>query len=412
MRILRVFIYFSAALTIAGCAGDAATPQQPEEPNETSDIDVGLFTSLAVDGTGRLHVSYWDATNDDLKYASCAGDCDMVANWQVVTLEANGEVGAFTSLAVDGSDGVHVSYLYTDDTADPADRDDLKYATCAADCTNASNWNAVVVDAPFNVGTHSSLTVDGTGRVHVIYRDAASRDLKYATCATDCTTAANWQAVALDPTPNVGFAGSLSVDGSERLHLSYWDYGNGNLKYGTCAADCTTVANWQLVTVLTLSPPGTMGHYNSLAVDGNGGLHVGYQDFNDFDLDYATCAASCTTAASWQTVSVDVPDQVGQYASVAVDASIRVHMAYRDVTNGDLKYATCAAGCATAGNWQALAVDVLGDVGRYTSLGVDGTGRVHVSYYDVTNSNLKYATCAASCATTGNWQAVTVDTGL
>jgi hypothetical protein len=87
-------------------------------------------------------------------------------------------------------------------------------------------------------------------------------------------------------------------------------------------------------------------------------------------------------------------------------------MAYRDVTNGDLKYATCAAGCATAGNWQALAVDVLGDVGRYTSLGVDGTGRVHVSYYDVTNSNLKYATCAASCATTGNWQAVTVDTGL
>jgi hypothetical protein len=48
--------------------------------------------------------------------------------------------------------------------------------------------------------------------------------------------------------------------------------------------------------------------------------------------------------------------------------------------------------------WQAVTVDADGSVGQYTSLAVDGSGSLHVSFFDGTNANLKYATCVADCA--------------
>ena len=65
-------------------------------------------------------------------------------------------------------------------------------------------------------------------------------------------------------------------------------------------------------------------------------------------------------------------------------------MSYDDLTTADLKYATCAAACADATNWRTATVDATGDVGFYTSLAVDGTGRVHVSYWNYGNADLKY----------------------
>lgn len=134
---------------------------------------VGRYSSLGVDGSGRLHVSYFDGANGDLRYATCAPGCATAASWQPVTADSAGSVGRHTSLLVDGSGRLHVTY------ADNTDLDfDLKYATCAADCVEAANWEALTVDSAGRVGETNSLVVDANGRLHVTYFDGTNIDLK------------------------------------------------------------------------------------------------------------------------------------------------------------------------------------------------------------------------------------------
>jgi len=295
---------------------------QPVAVDQTG--TVGRYSSLAVDGTGQVHVSYFDDTNSELKYATCAASCTTAATWQTVTVDQGG--GSYNSLAVDGTGGVHVSYR---------DGTDLKYASCAANCMTAASWATVVVDQGGDLGAYSSLALDGSGRVHVSYSDGT--DLKYATCPAGCTVAANWTNVAVDQTGYAGAYSSLAVDGSGRLHVSYFEETKGDLRYATCAADCSTAANWQTVAA---DEAGDIGYSASLAVDGSGRLHVSYADFTNGDLKYATCAADCTSPSSWQTTALDHTGNLGgeDYTSLAVDASGGVHVSYFDDTNADLKY--------------------------------------------------------------------------
>src|SRR5262245_52024097 len=61
---------------------------------------------------------------------------------------------------------------------------------------------------------------------------------------------------------------------------------------------------------------------------------------------------------------VDPTGIVGQYTSLALDASGHPRISYYDVTNGDLKYAA-----KNGATWTIETVDgASGDVGQYTSL--------------------------------------------
>lgn len=69
------------------------------------------------------------------------------------------------------------------------------------------------------------------------------------------------------------------------------------------------------------------------------------------------------------------PD-VGRYTDVVVSNGL-VYVSYYDVTNGDLKVALRTAD----GSWSNHKVDGVGDVGLYSSIGVDSDGLPGVSYF-------------------------------
>lgn len=73
--------------------------------------------------------------------------------------------------------------------------------------------------------------------------------------------------------------------------------------------------------------------------------------------------------------------------SIALDSNDKVHISYFDETNWDLKYAT-----NTSGSWEIFTLDSDGLVGEHTSIALDSNDGVHISYYDYTNKDLKYAT--------------------
>ena len=56
-------------------------------------------------------------------------------------------------------------------------------------------------------------------------------------------------------------------------------------------------------------------------------------------------------------------EQLGEYCSLALDASGNPHISYVDLNNGSLKYARLAGSL-----WEIEVVDGPGSVGSYTSL--------------------------------------------
>jgi hypothetical protein len=146
-----------------------------------------------------------------------------------------------------------------------------------------------------------------------------------------------------------------------------------------------------------------MEEIDSGAVDPDnaaGSVHVSYGRMQGTDaandvLKYATRDPD----GKWVIATVD-SGGVGWYSSIKVGPFGNAHISYYDVVNRSLKYATNAKGL-----WVAETVDsVSPDTGQSTSLVLDSYDNVHITYYDSGYGRLRYATNAF-----GLWASSTID---
>jgi hypothetical protein len=134
-----------------------------KEVIDSFSADVGRDNAITRDKDGWFHVSYIDFTNKKLKYAH-----HNTVNW-VIGIPIDDAQDAKTSVSVDDHGGVHICYRKDGD---------LKYAYNSS--KGFSVWVTQVVDnSSLSVGEFCSLKLDPQGKPRIAYFDRTNGDLKY-----------------------------------------------------------------------------------------------------------------------------------------------------------------------------------------------------------------------------------------
>jgi hypothetical protein len=197
---------------------------------------------------------------------------------------------------------------------------------------------------------------------------------------------AAWNAPApllVETTGNVGAYTSLKVVNGNPA-ISYLDESNWDIKY--VRAGNANGSTWN--TPLTLDSAGQVGTDNSLSIV-NGNPAISYFDNTNGDLKYVR--ATDADGATWGTpIAVDTGGawQVGEYTSLAI-VNGNPAISYYDISNNDLKYVRATDASGTTWGTPLVVDGLSGDVGQYTSLMIVN-GNPAISYYDLGNRDLCY----------------------
>ena len=337
-------------------------------------------------------IAYYDAAQQKLKFAWQTPGY----NWYPIETPdvVNVDVGHYVSLAYPPTDRHRAGFADWAGLAAPpamAYYDALNKRLMYIVRYRTGNWGEPeVVDATGNVGQHASLRISRDKRHHIVYYDADNGDLKY-TYKSDPNAIGGWATpTILDAKGDVGQHAAMAIGPTGRRHVVYYNADTKDLKYIT--SDGTH--GWS--TPVVLDAAGDVGKYASMTVYYEGQKekmneayeghypHIAYYDASNENLKYIY-----RDEQGWSTpVVLDAVGDVGQYASMAFGPDGALHVAYYDATNKDLKYLHKGA---TAAHWSVGDVlDAAGDVGRFASLGVSARGYPNIAYYDADNQSLKF----------------------
>ena len=136
----------------------------------------------------------------------------------------------------------------------------------------------------------------------------------------------------------------------------------------------------------------TRGAWSSIALDAQGMPRISYYDTVGRDL-----VLAFQVGGVWVTIPLDGLEDVGQFTSHVIRGGVS-HIAYYAKSIGDLKYAVYDP-TQGAPSLRIQTVDSSGDVGSWASLVLDGQGHPHIAYRDATNGHLKYASASVQVPT-------------
>ncbi|MHB8482500.1 MAG: hypothetical protein ACYDBV_07170 [Nitrospiria bacterium] len=379
IRKTQTILLLFSVLVLTDCGGVVDPGLGMGGPAPFSTANEGLFTSLAIDGSGQPHISFYDSTDAALKY-TWYDSARQIWNDQFVDFGGPAGVGMDNSLALDPVTGFpRISYY------------DQTYRRLLMASWNGIQWVLEVADPGLghDVGQFSSLVLDRSGHPSIAYYDATQGSLKLV--ASSLTTPPfNFPLPSTVDAENVnvGQYCSLTLDqATQEYRIAYYDALN---RVNKVAAWDNTTLKFYAFPVDSLPGRGT---FNSLAVDAAGIMHLAYYDPSNLVLKYAKSSLPPFTMPPVWSIEVADPgfgNNVGLYASLALDSAGNPSIAYYDATFFTLKVARRAGT-----GWNISFPVYFGasspNAGLYDSIKINPlNGSVYVSYYDMTDGQLGF----------------------
>jgi hypothetical protein len=307
---------------------------------------------------------------------SLSGTYSVNVSGAAPVVTSAGDHGTFNDIAYDASNNLNMVWY-------DASTKTLKYAT-----RNTSKvWSTTqIIDNAGDVGNFVSLALDSAGHPGVAYYDATNADLKYAHF-----TGSHWNVETVDSHFTTGYYPSLKFDSKDHPLIAYYYKTSGDLRLAS--------NNGSAWTITTLDSKGDVGRYPSLALNPAAGRYaIAYEATGAGAFKFAQ-----QTKSGWSTTVVDVNGAGGGFVSLAFDNLSQPAFSYYDAQNADLKFARL-----NGTTWSKTTVAAKRSQGLYTNLFFDAgnNGNPVIYYFNKTNNELMDARSDGT-----NWQYELLATG-
>ena len=351
----------------------------------------GDHTSIAIDGSNTVHIAYVAFIDDEpvLKYASGkpGSFAVEVIDADLYETETSYSNRWFPSVAADTSGYAYIAYCKGGLSSNA-----LVYAR-----NNSGIWKSDILVATVKKGGLPTILVDSTNKVHLLYADGSGSDdyaeLVYATN----TGGASWPSEVLDDryyyvsrvSPGWGRP-AMALSSADNPHIFYCEGQYLPQIDYTIRYLCRESGSWEGEEVEVTSDPWS---FASLCLDAFDQPNVSFSTsettlvFPVYKMMYGKKGIS-----GWQFDEV-VCDEDRSFlgTSIAVDSSNVKHLCY---FNGrDLCY-----GSKVVTDWTLAKVDQVGELHPKSCLKADDSSHLHLMYSDIRREEMHYKNNAS-----GSW---------
>jgi hypothetical protein len=332
------------------------------DPSYTVDSsgDVGEQAELKINQTGYPWIIYWDNTNNRMKAAS-----NNSGTWTTATAST-----ATTNTAKKVQSGFDF---------DNNDLPIILYRKATSNYANVSYFNNgwfPEYNNNMSYGTsrpyHSGVLYNKTSKI--LYTISNANGVGFNASSTSLASGSPSTFTLLGRIDTSNLLSSAS-DMNKSGVINYFGFSNtGHLRFNTLSGAST------FGTAIDLS----------LLVDSDYTLAASHQS-NDlpmvvYDDNKEQLNLTYQTSTGWKTQTITSNTSPMQGMSIAVNSSGTVYIPFRDAGFLSLAMGT------PEGSWNNRTIDstTSPDLATWTSIAIDGADGLHIAYYDVTNGNLMY----------------------
>jgi len=342
-------------LVLAVVAGISSAFSWLVEAPDTSG-ETGYYTAIDIDSQGSIHIVYRSNSENSMKHI-----WQTPSGWEEETVFTG--LCSFISMVLDDSDMPNIVFW------NPAD------GMISHIRSNGSGWEVTPLESANISGYYSpraDIMLDSAGNPHIVWHDSTGERLRYG-----CMNGNEWEITTVDEGTDAGVDPSITIDDQDRLHVSYVKGDPGHVYYAFFDG-----SSWE---IQELSVGGEAVGETSIALNSNGEPGISYHSLQSnqslkylyfdgtewnsdvtyylnyispgtpnglcFSSDDTPYISACRTdyqsfimclyktGGTWQ-ASYPEGSYTGWDSSICPDPYGYVHLAYQNMSNSDLSYAT------------------------------------------------------------------------